>query len=246
MKNTNDPNKNLIRLTCARLTCGSLFLCLLTLGACSSVNDNPNKAQELPINGEDISESQEELFKLGVELYQGGIYSIALTNFDALKNSYPTGPYREFAELKAADCYVMQRDFASAGQRFDQFAKDHPSSKSLDYALFMYARSLQLQNTGAGRNMGALEQSITAYQDFIKNFPDSVYHAAAQAHLHRAVETRQQHDLNVSDFYSNRAADPAADARYKVARTRQNEISSSKPELKEIKSAAKLSAYQTK
>lgn len=245
MKNTNNQKK-LVALICTGLSYAVLVSGLLALSACSSVNENPGEAQELPINGEDISESQEELFKLGVELYQGGIYSIALNNFDALKNSYPTGPYREFAELKAADCYVMQRDFASAGQRFDQFAKDHPSSKSLDYALFMYARSLQLQNTGAGRNMGALEQSITAYQDFVKNFPNSVYHTAAQAHLHRAVETRHQHDLNVSDFYANRAADPAANARYKIASTRQKEISTSKPMLKEIKSAAQLSAYQTK
>ncbi len=201
---------------------GLLILGLLgVFSACSSAKSKG--PQELPINGsEELSEDADELFKTANMLFEDGLFIGAQSNYDRLRNNYPTGPYREFAELKAADALFLQRDFIVAAQRFEQFAKEHPSSPSADYALFMNARSLQLQNAGPGRNMNALEQAIAAYERLLEKYPSSVYQKPAQRRLTQALKLKRTHEENVAIFYSKRAADDAAESRMKAAQSIQS------------------------
>jgi outer membrane protein assembly factor BamD len=205
-------------------TLGRFFvLCsLATFCACSSAKSKG--PQELPVNGSDeLSEDADELFKTANMLFEDGLFIGAQSNYDRLRNNYPTGPYREFAELKAADALFFQRDFVVAAQRFEQFAKEHPSSPSADYALFMNARSLQLQNAGPGRNMNALEQAISAYQRLLQKYPSSVYQKPARSRLNQALRLKKIHEENVATFYSRRSADSAAESRMRAAQSIKTE-----------------------
>ena len=194
-----------------------LAMIALVCGCSSAKSKGP---QELPVNGsEELSEDADELFKTANMLFEDGLFVGAQANYDRLRNNYPTGPYREFAELKAADALFFQRDFVVAAQRFEQFAKEHPSSPSADYALFMNARSLQLQNAGPGRNMNALEQAISSYERLIQKYPSSVYQQPAQKRLNQALKLKRTHEENVANFYSKRSADSAAESRMKAAQS---------------------------
>ncbi len=194
-----------------------LAIFFLNLLACSgSKNSDPEKATEVP-NKEVVQTdmSPVELLDRSKRLYENALYSTAVESFQSLRDAYSPGPYAEFAEIKMADSNFAMRKFDLAAGNYEEFIKNHPSSKSLPYAMLRAGRSYELSNQGIGRDLGPLEKARVHYEKLIEQYPDSVYSFAGRKYYESIAEKVAEHDEFVIDFYKRRDKEAAVIAREK-------------------------------
>ena len=94
----------------------SAVFTLAALSACSSSSQpEPEDATEVKETaGEIVDTPSDELFDLAKAYYSSGMTDLAKSSFASLKDSYPFGPYAEFAETKIADCEFNSGIYAAA------------------------------------------------------------------------------------------------------------------------------------
>jgi outer membrane assembly lipoprotein YfiO len=191
------------------------FIVLLGLLSCSSkAKENPDKASEVP-NKEVVATDLPpgELLQKSKRLYENALYSTSVESFQSLRDAYSPGPYSEFAEIKMADSNFEMRKFDLSAANYEEFLKNHPSSKSVAYALLRAGRSHELSNTGVGRDLAPLEKAKVHYEKLIEQYPDSVYTHAARKYYQDIAQKIADQDKFVRDFYRKREKEDAAKAR---------------------------------
>ncbi len=199
-----------------------LLLCFTVLSSfgCSLFESEPEEpvgeATELTPSTVKNAETPEEiLFERAKLYYQGGSYSLALDSFSSLRDGYPGGAYTEFAEIKIADCHFLSKQYEESSKHYEDIIKNRPASTSTPYLLFQLGRSYQLLNQGVGRDRDPLEKAITYFDRLISDYPDSVYTQPAKHYRSIVFKTLAKHEQEVLDFYKDRGAKEAYEARKK-------------------------------
>ena len=204
---------------CDRLNCAlpivraTLVAGALLVAGCSSTSEDQAPKELLKEKGETIDGSQNDLFDAGKRFYIKGLYSISRESFESLKNSYPMGPYAEFAEIKTADSYFTMREYETAALLYENFLKDHPSSSSSAYAMLLAGRSHHLSYRGLGRDPQPLEKSLQFYGQLAVQYPDSPYAVSALDMKQEALQQLIAHQQLVVEFYKNQNAEKAVASR---------------------------------
>jgi len=183
--------------------------------ACSS-SEPPKEADtvELPTTkGLTTKGTQEELFHTAKRLYEARMFSVARETFTSLRDSYPSGPYVTFADLKIADCYYYGGEYTDAAKMYEDFVKNHPGTKDLPYAQLQAGRSNLQSSKGIGRTQIPLSKSLQYFDALIKDYPDSSYAAVARIERHKAVTRITESEMMVIDYYEKKDATAAAAAR---------------------------------
>lgn len=222
----------------------SLLLGILSLIGCGSSDaPSPDEPKEIVTPATSTVEGPEEqLFADGKRLYEAGYYLIAKETFTALRDSYPLGPYREFAEIKVADCAFFLNDFEEAATTYESIVKSRPGSPSAPYLLLQSGRSFQSMNTDLGRDKQPLEKAVELYTKLIERFPES---SAALSAKQLRQEARHQialHEKMIADFYKKQGAMAAYEARMKEYEKELAEYDASLIAPVEIVAAQKLSS----
>lgn len=229
------------------MCCRIILLVLFTLlSACSLFSssepkdgsDSPTENETQPSTGNEPTEvstttgkqssrSEEDLYTSGRDLFEAEMYTIAKDTFFSLRDGYPFGAYAFFAELKAADCSYMLRDYGDAGKLYEEFVKNHPGSPDVSYAQLMAAKSFVKTNKGVGRNRAPLEHALVLLDAAIKNSPDSPYIADLNSERATVMERLQEHEQLIVDFYEKKDNKEAAVARANLLKERFAKVGSS-------------------
>ncbi len=195
------------------------------LTGCSASEPKEAKPQELKsASSRAVQVPQDGLLEEAKRFYLSGLFSLAREKFLSLAESYPNGPYADFALLKSADSLYQQGDFEEATKEYESFCNNHPSSASLAYALYKAGRSAQLSSGGVGRDATPLERAKQFFSKLEKQFPDSLYAVLASREQLAVLKELAAHEHFVSDFYSQQDAESAADARATAAARFEREI----------------------
>lgn len=191
------------------------LLPLMLLAGCWSDDPSPEpEIKEVKAKGANIVETpQEELLAKAKQLYSSGLYSVAKSSFQSLRDTYPLGPYAEFAELKIADCDFEVKDYEGAAARYDEFLKNRPSSPSASYAMLRLGRSQQFINKGIGRDSASLERALQTYTRLLEQHPSSVYARPAAAYKNQVMTRLAAQDRMIMDFYREQGQQKAYEAR---------------------------------
>ena len=201
----------------------SLFT-LLLLGGCSATTPE-NEATEVTKASLTVSAAaQLQLLKDAQESYEKELYTVARENFEKLRNSYPLGPYAEFAEIKIADSHYVQGQYSSAAAKYENFVKEHPASASLEYALIMAARSFQLSNRGIGRDPSSLNRALEFYNRVITDFPLGVYKQDAAQFRIETMVLLAQHERKLLEYYRRNNSEAAYSSRLSEFKIRWKEL----------------------
>jgi outer membrane assembly lipoprotein YfiO len=188
-----------------------LFLCGLLVGC--SAPKKPAVIELKPTTLSAIDGSEEKLFQTAQRLYEQEIYSVARDYFQSLKDRYPTGAYAELAEIKIAETFSQTRDHETAVSMFEEFARNHPSSQSVPYALAMAGRSTQLMFGGIGRDITPVERAVAKYDEFLARFPDSSLRSEVQRFRLEAIRTIALAEQSIANYYQRRQKPMAVAAR---------------------------------
>ena len=191
----------------------AVSIAALLLAACSSSTENQEPKELVNAKQANVDAPQAELMDAGKRFYLKGLYSVSRESFESLKNSYPLGPYAEYAEIKTADSHFEMREYETAALLYENFVKDHPGSAALPYMLLMAGMSHQLSYGGLGRDPQPLEKSLQFYDRLAASYPRSPYAKSSLAMKKKVVQQLMAQQRLVIDFYRRREVPKAASAR---------------------------------
>lgn len=190
-----------------------LSLTLILLAACSASPPKPAVVELKPTTLSAIDGSEEKLYQNAQRLYEQELYSVARDYFQSLKDRYPTGAYPELAEIKIAETYTQTREYSTASNLFEEFARNHPSSQATPYALAMAGRNIQLTFGGVGKDISPVERALEKYKEFLSRFPDSPLTSDVTRYKIEALGQLAASEESVADFYRRKNKVAAASAR---------------------------------
>ena len=212
----------MIKGTCAHTTAGKRPLwyaaltatCILLLigSGCTTLKETfriEEKAQ--------VSLPAEQLIIKGMEEYNVGKYFLAIEYFNEILDRYPFSPQAPLAELKAADSnYYMER-YEEALVLYREFEERHPTNEAMSYVMYQKGMCSYSRIDRIDRDVTGAIESIQAFEELLRAFPDSPYTSEAQARIKAATEFLVNHEFNVVEFYLRTK-------KYSQAETRLNYI----------------------
>jgi outer membrane assembly lipoprotein YfiO len=144
---------------------------------------------------------QAELARIAKKLYQSKMYSVSRESLQSLGNQGTPGAFRTFAEIKLADSYFFNGEYSEASKRYEEFAKNYPSSAEVPYAKLQGARSYLAIARGAGRDRKPLEAALVLFDGLVERYPDTDYAAIARQARGPVIQELTAYDQGIIDFY---------------------------------------------
>ncbi len=187
---------------------------LIVLFGCSSKNPSePRSIVEKPKTEEEI------LLANASNTYDEGLFSISEDNWTQLRDGFPASYYAPLAELKIADAQYFRGDYPAALASYEEFSRLHPGSEALAYVRFQIANCHIEQYRGRKYDQTPLHSAIKAYENLIKEHPESEYVIFARRNLDRSRQLLAENEAYVADFYARQGAEKAAASRKQMLYT---------------------------
>lgn len=194
----------------------TLLLSTSGIGCSASVSpDEPKEIKSTTVKTIDTPEAK--LFLASKDLYSAGLYTVAKDSFQSLRDTYPLGPYAEFAEIKIADCSFETKDYEVSAPLYEEFLKNHPTSRAAPYVLMRAGLTTRLLSRGPGRDGAALEKAKQFFDSFLEKYPDSVYIDTVRRYREEAVRDLHTYEKLVARFYKKKGNKEAYEARKEYA-----------------------------
>lgn len=197
------------------------FALVLALGAtgCASVssffsgNDDPVYSTEADQN-----------LKKGDEAMEGKNYLEAAKYFEFTRTKFPFLEASKEAELRLADCSYEQEKYVEARDRYQNFARLHPTHPKVDYAGFRAAEThfkdipsdFFLLPPAIEKDQVELKGALIALNEFMRLYPKSSYVERAKTITADVRRRLAKHELYVAEFYARREKWPAVIGRLGV------------------------------
>lgn len=157
--------------------------------------------------------SAERLYQEAKGALHQNEYERAIGYLEKLEARYPYGHYASQAQLDVAYAYYRDHEATLALAAAERFIRLHPTHPFVDYAY--YLKGLIHFNVKRGtfdwllganvdysdRDPEAMRQSVAAFRDLIKRFPDSKYAPDAHQHIIYLINLRAKFEIHVARHY---------------------------------------------
>ena len=175
----------------------TMTVSLLILGSgCTTVKETLRIEEKA-----DVSLPAEQLTIKGMEEFNIGKYFLAIDYFNEILDRYPFSAQAPLAELKAADSnYYMER-FEEALVLYREFEERHPTNEAIAYVMYQKGMCSYNRIDRIDRDITGAIESIQAFEELLRAFPESPYTAEAKARIQAATEFLVNHEFNVVEFY---------------------------------------------
>lgn len=195
------------------LFCGVILL----LGGCASE----------AVKDETLGWSPNRIYQEAQDERNAGNNEKAIALFEKLEGRAAGTPLAQQAMLDAAFLHFKAREPVQAIATLDRFMRLHPTSPSLDYAL--YLKGLVNFNDDAGllsfvtakdlseRDQKAAKDSFDTFKELVSRFPTSRYAPDARARMNYVIVSMAQSEVNVARYYYKKGAYLAAVSRAQTA-----------------------------
>lgn len=157
----------------------------------------------------------EALFARAQEYEKDDRYEEAIRRYQDVRAKFPYSPQALESELAVADVYYKQESFPEAQTSYQSFRDLHPKHAKIAYVYFRLALSLYMQMPETvDRDMSLAPETILAFSDLIKKFPNSEFIKEAQEKRSELIKKMAQKEIYVADFYFKRKTYDSALLRY--------------------------------
>ncbi|WKB53690.1 outer membrane protein assembly factor BamD [Eleftheria terrae] len=164
--------------------------------------------------------STEKLYAEAKDEAAAGNYERAIKFYERLEGRAAGTVLAQQAQLELAYLYYRTNEKAQALATLDRFAKLHPSSPAMDYAL--YLRGVVNFNDNLGlfgklsrqdlseRDQQASKDAFQAFKQLVEQFPTSNYAPDARLRMGYIVNALAAYEVHVARYYFRRGAYLAA------------------------------------
>lgn len=191
-----------------------LLLCTYVAGCGASQNTRALSY------GENARRSYENAF----HAYEDRDCLTALPLFARIRSEYPYSRYAALAELRIADCNVIQNQYTEAIRAYRSFVRHRPAHAEVPYARFKIAEAYFRQIPSEfflsppphERDQTPTRNALRQLRRFLLDHPDTEYAAEARTMVASALALLARHELYVANFYLGRDRPLAAVGRLRV------------------------------
>lgn len=163
------------------------------------------------------STEADENFKKGNEALESKNYTEAAKYFEFTRTKFPFLEVSKEAELRLADTAFEQEKYVEARDRYQNFARLHPTHPKVDYAAFRGAEThfrdipsdFFLLPPAIEKDQVELKRALAALADFTRLYPRSEYQDRAKTIIDDVRRRLARHELYVAEFYRKRERWPA-------------------------------------
>jgi outer membrane protein assembly factor BamD len=155
------------------------------------------------------------LYKDAQEDIKNDHYQIALDKLRTIRNKFPYSKYSVDAQLRIADVYYLQEDYAEAAASYETFRDLHPKHEKTHYAMFRIGKSYFKDSPSTvARDLSPTQKAADAYQEFLRRYPYAPEAQEARDDLAAARKLLAKKELYIGDFYYKRDYYESAKPRY--------------------------------
>ena len=177
---------------------GVFLASILVLSGCSKVSEYFDFTSDADL---DLHVPSKTLATKGMEDYNVGKYFTAIEYFEEILDRYPFSPEATLAELKAADCNYQMGRYMEALVLYKEFEERHPTNEAIPYVMFQKGMTHYMRIDRIDRDTTGAVESIKAFNQLLRAYPDSPYSAEAKGRVASAREFLANHEFFVVDFY---------------------------------------------
>jgi outer membrane protein assembly factor BamD len=132
--------------------------------------------------------------------------------FRRIRREYPYSRYAALAELRIADCHLIQNQYTEAIRAYRAFVRARPAHADVPYAQFKIAEAYFRQIPGEfflspppwERDQAPTRSALRELRQFILDNPESEYIDEAREMVRAALAQLARHELYVAEFYLGR------------------------------------------
>ena len=149
-----------------------------------------------------VNKSADTYFREGEDLYKKKNYEESVTQLKKVKEYGASNPaLNAMVDLKIADAQFEGKNYIEAAASYESFRKFHPKSDKVPYALYRIGLCNYNQMTGIDTDQTPVNNTVTMFENFLKEYPSSEYAADARAKLADCINKQVQHELYIGRFY---------------------------------------------
>ncbi len=200
-----------------------MVIAICSLAACSSKTSSETDPEASLVKGlendkfennEQRSALEEKYYQDATQAFEEELYTIAAKNYGLLRSAFPGSRYYEEAVVKTADALYESGKYEEAITSYQEYVSLYPKGKAIERASLQIARGWHQQFKGISRNQAPLDSAATAYQSFLKKFPNSDFRQEAVKDLELVTNRKSECEAEVIKFYLKKDKLQAAASRY--------------------------------
>jgi len=162
-----------------------------------------------------IEGDPETLYKQGLTRFNKRDYSEALKKFEQLKSNFPDSPpYTVWAELKAADCHFLKKEYVEAIAAYEEFKKIHPTHEEIPYVQYQIGAAHFNQMLTFDRDETSAKKALSNFEYLIANYPPSLFTEKAKEKVGVCKKRLADHEFYIGNFYYKHGKFQAAASRF--------------------------------
>ena len=129
--------------------------------------------------------------------------------FRRIRREYPYSRYAALAELRIADCHLIQNQFTEAIRAYRSFVRARPAHADVAYAHYKIAESYYRQIPSDfflspppwERDQAPTRSALRELRQFILDYPESEHVDEARDMVRQALTQLARHELYAAEFY---------------------------------------------
>jgi len=141
------------------------------------------------------------LYENAMKLLQKKKYEKAAEAFKKVKEEFPLSKYTPMAELKTADAFFFDKNYAEAIVLYEEFKKLHPGHPEIPYVIYQLGMCHYKQMRSLDRDQTETEKAIEQFRYLVENFSQSPQAAEARAKMQLCRKQLAEHVFYIGDFY---------------------------------------------
>ncbi len=169
----------------------------------------------------DYTKSAEQMYEVALEEFDDEDCVEADKLFQDVRRQFPYSRYAPLAELRIADCHLIQGNNAEAAVSYQHFVQTHPTHEEAHYAAYKRGEAYYEMIPGDWivtpppheRDQSATRDARSALGTYLKSYPQSPWREKATDLLKEVVNALVRHEMYVAKFYLKRKQRKAAAVR---------------------------------
>lgn len=143
----------------------------------------------------------ERLYQAGIEFFKKGRYARSISFFQRLRDDFPFSKQAEAAELKIADAYHLNGEYAEAAETYSNYLTFQPTGQHTHFVKYKLGQINLDQFNGIDRDLEKVRAAKRYFESVIKDHPESEHVPNARNKRAKALIHLAERELYVGKFY---------------------------------------------
>ena len=182
----------------------ALLALAAALGACA---DEESSYVERP---------PEQLYNEAMDLLEARRFEQAALAFDEVERQHPYSLWATESQLMAAFANYSENKYDEAVIAARRFIQLHPGHPDVAYAYYLIGVSYYEQISDVGRDQGATQQALAAFDELVRRFPDTDYARDARQKIVFTRDHLAGKEMEVGRYYLQHKQYIAAIGRFRA------------------------------